>query len=46
MTAIRYCFYAVVFGVTVDWNYFALENICESGRKLGWENFCENSSQL
>ena len=28
-------------GNTVDLNYFALENICENGRKLGWENFCD-----
>ena len=26
---------------TVDWNYFVLENICENGRKLVWENLCD-----
>ena len=28
---------------TVDWNYFALENICKNGRELGWENFCDQN---
>ena len=24
---------------TVDWNYFALRNICENSRKIWWKNF-------
>ena len=28
---------------TVDWNYFALENILEKGRKLWGENFCDQN---